>query len=192
MIATLSGTISQKLIDEIVVNVGGVGYGVYVTTEDYSVIEGDNVLLYIHEHIRENAHELYGFTEKTTMQLFEQLLGVNGVGPKMALALLSTGSADAVRSAIAGGDVKYLQKASGVGKRVAERVVVDLKDKVGLVSSDDATAFLSDAANLQDEAVEALISLGYSAQDALLALRNIDKKLPLQERIKHALKVPHR
>jgi Holliday junction DNA helicase RuvA len=117
------------------------------------------------------------------------LLSVNGVGPKMALAILSIANISQVKQAIASGDTKFISQAVGVGKRVAERVVVDLKDKVGLVASDDATGFLATpAGNVNDEALQGLISLGYSLQDASEALKNIDKKLSTEERIKQALR----
>lgn len=192
MISTLTGNVSEKLSEQVVLDVGGVGYGLYVTTEDQSTLEtGKAAKLYIYEHIRETAHDLFGFVSLDTKKLFELLLEVNGVGPKMALNMLSIGPSDSVKQAIAGGDVKYIQQASGVGKRVAERVVVDLKDKVGLASVDIETTGLlqADSRLLQDEAVEALVSLGYTAQDAAKALKDVDESLSTQERIKSALKV---
>jgi Holliday junction DNA helicase RuvA len=191
MIATLTGMVAEKLREEVVINVHGVGYGLLTTTEDYGALTvGENAKLYIYEHIRENSHDLFGFTTQDTKALFEQLLEVNGVGPKMALNMLSIGSSSDVRSAIAGGDVKFLQSASGVGKRVAERVVVELKDKVGLSGVDLAGAGLlqTDGILRQDEAIEALVSLGYSPQDAAQALHQVDSSLPVEERIKRALK----
>lgn len=191
MIATLTGRVAEKISDIVVLDVQGVGYGVLVPSEDFGTLAaGTGAKLYIYEHIRENSHDLFGFTRLDTKKLFEQLLNVQGVGPKMALSVLSVGTADAVRRAIAGGDVKFIQQASGVGKRVAERIVVDLKDKVGLAGVDLATAGLlqSDALAQQDEAAEALMALGYSAQDATTALAGIDPNLPTEQRIKQALK----
>jgi Holliday junction DNA helicase RuvA len=191
MIATLSGRISEKTLDTVVIECGGVGYGLFVTFEDYGVLEeGSETKLYIYEHIRENSHDLFGFRSTDTKQLFELLLSVNGVGPKMALSILSVASAAAVRQAIAGGDTKFISQASGVGKRVAERVVVDLKDKVGLTASEDATGFLSTlSANPSDEALQGLVALGFSVADASEALKKVDSKLSAEERIKEALKV---
>lgn len=190
MIATLSGVVSEKLADEVVVDVQDVGYGVYVAAEDYSkLVIGETVKLYVYDYVREQAHDLFGFLTRDTQGLFEQLLGVNGVGPKMALNMLSIGSAQEVRQAIASGDVKFMQRASGVGKRVAERVVVELKDKVGLVSVDlENTGLLQGEDNLlKDEAVQALVALGYTAADAGAALQKVDPKLPPEDRIKQAL-----
>lgn len=191
MIATLTGTVSEKINDQVVLDVRGVGYGLVVTSEDFSLLTvGNEAKIYVHEHIREAAHDLYGFVNLDTLQLFEQLLGVNGVGPKMAVNVLSIGTANEVRRAIASGDVKFIQQAQGVGKRVAERIVVDLKDKVGLAGVDLSTTGLlqSDTLLRQDEAVEALVALGYSPQDAAAALVHVPADLPLEGRIKQALK----
>jgi Holliday junction DNA helicase RuvA len=187
MIATLRGKIAEKTLDMIVVESGSVGYGLYVTFEDYGALEeGHEAKLYIYEHIRENSHDLFGFRTRETKLLFEQLLSVNGVGPKMALSILSVASSQAVRQAIASGDTKFISQATGVGKRVAERVVVDLKDKVGLV---EATDFLTTSADPNDEALQGLVALGFTVQDAAEALKKVDTKLPPADRIKEALKV---
>jgi Holliday junction DNA helicase RuvA len=150
---------------------------------------GEQAKLYVYEHVREQAYDLFGFVQLDTKTLFEQLLGVKNVGPKVALAVLDIGNAAGVRGAIAAGDVKLLQSAKGVGKRAAEQIVVELRDKVGLAASDAAEGIVGrPGINTQDEAVEALISLGYSPQDATLALKDIDSTLPVEERIKLALK----
>jgi holliday junction DNA helicase RuvA len=191
MIATLRGVVSEKLADMVVLDVRGVGYGLLVPAEDYGrLTTGEPAKLYIYEHIREQAHDLFGFLTRDTQSLFEQLLEVNGVGPKMALNVLSIGSSSEVRQAIASGDVTFIQRASGVGKRVAERVVVELKDKVGLVSIDlESSGLLQSETNVfKDEAVEALVALGYSVADASVALQHIDAKLPTEARIKLALR----
>ncbi|HSW74802.1 MAG TPA: Holliday junction branch migration protein RuvA [Candidatus Saccharimonadales bacterium] len=191
MIATLTGKISEKIADVVVLEAAGVGYGLLVTGEDFGGLAlGQPAKLYVYEHIREQAHDLFGFISLDTKQLFEQLLGVNGVGPKMALNVLSIGRANDVRAAIASGDTKYIQVAQGVGKRVAERIVVDLKDKVGLPGVDLAVSGIlqPDLALRGDEAAAALVSLGYSAQDATKMLQTVDSSLPLEERIKQALK----
>jgi Holliday junction DNA helicase RuvA len=191
MIATLNGKVSQKLLDVVVLDVQGVGYGVLTIAEDYSALAVDlPAKLYIYEHIRESAHDLYGFCKLDTKQLFEQLLSVNGVGPRMALNILSIGTGQEVRSALATGDTAFIQRAVGVGKRVAERVVVDLKDKVGLDGVELArTGMLqSEQALSKDEAVVGLMSLGYTAQDAAKSLQDIDTSLTTEERITRALK----
>ena len=191
MIATLNGVVSEKLVDIVVLDVQGVGYGLYVTAEDHGrLISGEAAKLYVYEHIREQNHDLFGFLTRDTKGLFEQLLNVNGIGPKMALNMLSIGTAQEVRQAIAGGNVKFIQRASGVGKRVAERVIVELKDKVGLAGIDLATTGLlqSETTFRKDEAVEALVALGFSFQDATTALQIADANLSTEERVKQALK----
>ena len=191
MIATLQGAVGEKLADRVVIDVQGVGYGVYVTTEDQGRLKiGQDIKVYIYEYVREQAHDLFGFLTRDTQNLFEQLLDVNGVGPKMALNLLSIGTATDVRIAIANGDLKFIQQASGVGRKVAERIVVELKDKVGLagVNLDKTGLLQSEETLLQDEAVEGLVALGYTPVDARQALSEVDPKLPANERIKLALK----
>ncbi len=190
MIATLEGTVSEKFFDSIVVDVNGVGYGLLVTADDYAKLsQGEKTKLYVYEHIREASHDLFGFSRIETKQLFEQLLGVKNVGPKVALAVLDIGSGDYVRSAIASGEVKTLQTAKGVGKRAAEQIVVELRDKVGIMVGSGADDIINrGSVNQSDEAVQALVALGYQEIDAQLALQNIDKDLSTEARIKLALK----
>lgn len=190
MIATLNGVVTEKIGSLAVIETAGVGYGVLVTTSDLGRIHsGQRAKLYIYENIKEDAHDLFGFIAVDDKRLFEQLLSVKNVGPKVAMAVLDIGSANAVRVAIAGGDVKQLQTAKGVGKRAAEQIVVELKDKVGLAGVDLSTTGIlqGEGLLLQDEAVEALVSLGYSPQDAAVALNPIDPLLPTEDRIKMAL-----
>lgn len=190
MIANLRGAVAEKLGSMLVLDVGGIGYGLQVTSEDFGRLSaGEQAKLYIYEHIREQAYDLYGFTKYGTKRLFEQLLEVKNVGPKVAMAVLDIGSAEAVRGAIAAGDVKVLQSAKGVGKRAAEQIVVELRDKVGVAASGDAEGIVTrPGVNTQDEATEALIALGYSPQDAARALQHVDATLPVEDRIKQALK----
>lgn len=190
MIAYLSGVVASNSLENMVIDVRGVGYGVRVTASDASALTtGKEAKLYIYEHIREDQHELFGFIHESTKGLFEQLLSVKNVGPKVALAVLDLGNEAVVRSAIAGGEVKRLQTAKGVGKRAAEQIVVELRDKVGLPSSGAAEDVVSrGAVDVGDEAVQALIALGYSEADAQTALSKVDKKLDVETRIKQALK----
>ena len=190
MIATLTGVITEKIGSQAIIDASGVGYGVLVTTSDLGrLTTGDRAKLYIYENIKEDTHDLFGFKTLTDKRLFEQLLSVKNVGPKVAMAVLDIGSADAVRVAIAGGDVKQLQTAKGVGKRAAEQIVVELKDKVGLEGVDLSTTGILQGEGLlmKDEAVEALVSLGYTPQDAAQALHEIDIDLSTEDRIKLAL-----
>lgn len=189
MIARLRGEVLEYDGAMIVVDCQGVGYGVHVCFDEQQSLKlGNRCDLYIAERLKEDAHELYGFSSRTRKQLFDLLTSVNGIGPKAALAILNVGSEPQVRAAIASGDTKFISMAKGVGKKVAERAVVDLKNKVGLVASLDATGFLGETL-ITDEAAEALVALGYSAHDAMDKLRGIDTALGTQERVKQALRV---
>lgn len=189
MIATLTGTITEHQGNQVILEVGFVGYGVMVTATDQGNLpNGAEVKLYIHEHIKEDAHNLIGFKSLSTKQLFEQLLSVKNVGPKGALAILDIGNETIVRQAIAGGDIKQLQTAKGVGKRAAEQIVVELRDKVGAPVGGAAEDLIGrSGVNTQDEAVQALLSLGYSDIDAQQALAPIDPTLPVEQRVTQAL-----
>ena len=177
-------------LHNVVVDVGGVGYGVQVTASDRALMPQDSpVKLFIYEHIKEEAHDLYGFLEETSKQLFERLLSVKNVGPKVALSVLDIGSETVVRGAIAGGDIKLLQSAKGVGRRAAEQIVVELRDKIGLNATQEAESLVSRGSlDKADEAAQALAALGFSDTDALAALAGIDSDLPTEERVKQALK----
>lgn len=190
MIATLTGKVQEKQFDSIVLDVGGIGYGLLIPQETYNKVNlNEEVKLHIYEHIRENVYDLYGFSDVQTKELFMKLIDVNGVGPKVALNILSIGSLTSVRQAIASGNIKLIQTAPGVGKRVAERVLIELKDKVGLVSSvDEDSLLIGDEAAQKDEAVQALVALGYPISEAIVVLKPIDKKLSTKERVTLALK----
>lgn len=190
MIAYLDGVVAVKELNSIVLDVRGVGYGVVVSPNDNAALhQGEPSKLVIYEHIREDAHDLFGFISDTSKQLFMQLISVKNVGPKVAMAVLGIGTESTVRSAIASGDVKTLQSAKGVGKRAAEQMVVELRDKVGLATSAEAEDLVTrGGVNLADEAVQALMALGYSELDAQRSLKDIDATLPLEERITLALK----
>jgi Holliday junction DNA helicase RuvA len=190
MIARLSGELAEKMIDRVILDVGGVGYELYITLFDYDqLVSGNKYKLYIHEHIREDSYDLYGFIDDESKKLFEQLISVKNVGPKVGLALMSIGNSASLKTAIAGGDMHTLMSAKGVGKRAAEQLVVELRDKVGLVAGAEAEEVISRSGiNSSDEAVQALLALGYSEIDAIKALQPIDKDLPVGERVKQALK----
>lgn len=190
MIAKITGVASDHDGPQTVIDCNGVGYGVRVLLDEQAHMRlGETTSVYIYEHIKEDTHDLYGFLTKSRKELFEKLLSVNGVGPKAALSITNLGSEGQVRSAIASGDTKYISSASGIGKKVAERVIVDLKSKVGLTASEDATSFLQELSLADnDEALQALVGLGYSREDAVAVLSKIDPNLTTEQRIKQALK----
>lgn len=190
MIAHVFGKVAEKFNGSLVVDVHGVGYEVSVATNDFdAVILDQEVKFYTYHHVREQSEELFGFSSLAAKKLFEMLITVQGVGPKAALAILSLGDAEQVRNAIANADSGFVQKATGVGKKTAERVVVDLSDKVGLPTHYGRTeAPLQTELNTSDEALEALMALGYTLADATKALENVDVNLPTSQRVTEALK----
>ena len=190
MIAHIFGIVAEKFGGAVIVDVAGVGYEINVATGDYDAVTLEQkVKFYTYHHIREQSQELFGFSSLAGKKLFEMLITVQGVGPKAALAILSLDEAENVRNAIANADSTYLARASGVGKKTAERVVVDLSDKVGLPThygrKDDP---VQTELNTSDEALEALMALGYTLADATKALENIDVNLTTAERVTEALK----
>lgn len=187
MIARLRGSVVEIDGDSLVVDVGGLGYQVYVSAETVgSTRLGQEVNLSVFEVIKEECHDLYGFKDKSEKVLFKTLLSVNGVGAKMGLSLLNVGSLANLKQAIVNGDVKYIQQANGVGKRLAERLVVELKGKLGQSSGEDfdVSGFPGQSNN---DAVSALVALGYSHNDAVSALAGVDSSLDLEAQIKQAL-----
>lgn len=190
MIAHVSGTVAEKFNSSVIVDVHGVGYEVAVALGDYDqAVLNEPVKFYTYHHIREQSQELFGFTSLAAKKLFEMLITVQGVGPKAALAILSLGESETVRNAIASGDSAFITKASGVGKRIAERVVVDLTDKVGLaIRSDVSVTGMSHQISHNDEALEALMALGYSLNDATHALEGVPMDLSTADRVTQALK----
>lgn len=190
MIAHVFGKVAEKFNGSLVIDVHGVGYEVSVATNDFdAVILDQEVKFYTYHHVREQSEELFGFSSLAAKKLFEMLITVQGVGPKAALAILSLGDAEQVRNAIANADSSFVQKASGVGKKTAERVVVDLSDKVGLPAHYSRTETpLQTELNTSDEALEALMALGYTLADATKALENVDVNLPIAQRVTEALK----
>ena len=190
MIAHVSGVVAEKFNSSIIVDVHGVGYEVAVAAGDYEhALLHEPVKFYTYHHIREQSQELFGFSTLAAKKLFEMLITVQGVGPKAALAILSLGDSEVVRNALANGDVAFITKASGVGKRIAERVVVDLQDKVGLpLRTNVSSTGISEPILHSDEALEALMALGYNLADATHALEGISTDLSTAERVMLALK----
>lgn len=191
MIAHVKGIVTEKMITSLIVDVHGVGYEVNVAAGDFEQATlNDEIKFYTYHHIREQSQELFGFSSLAAKKLFELLITVQGVGPKAAMAILSISDSESVRSAIANSDSAYVAKAAGVGKRIAERVIVDLADKVGLPLRYDNSSItgISQSVNHSDEALEALMALGYSLADATKALEGISTELSTADRVTQALK----
>lgn len=190
MIAHIFGKIVEKFDHSIIVDVHGVGYELTVTSMDYENFNlEDEKKFYTYHSIRENAEELYGFSSLAAKKLFQLLISVNGVGPKAAIAILSLASPEEVRNAIANADSAFVSKAAGVGKKSAERVILELRDKVGIPSHYGATIVTTTSKVPEnDEALDALIALGFQLKEATAALEKVDSALPVEERIRLALK----
>ena len=190
MIAHVRGQVAEKFANSVIIDVQGVGYEVSLTALDFENLNlNDDVKLYTYHLVREQAEDLFGFTSLAAKKLFELLITVQGVGPKGAMAILSLAPTEEVRNAIASQDATFISKASGVGKKSAERIIVDLREKVGLPTyygrkSEPEQQTL--AAN--DEALDALMALGFTLADATKALDGVDAKLPVEDRIRQALK----
>ena len=191
MISHIRGVITEKFDSSVIVDVNGVGYEIALSTLDFDSANLDTEMKYYTYHsVRETGEELYGFTSLAAKKLFQMLISVNGIGPKAGMAILSLGSPEDVRNAIANADSAYVSKASGVGKKSAERVIVDLSDKVGLPSHIGASEPVQPAATQPeaDEALDALIALGFSLKEATDALSEVDASLDVGERVRLALK----
>jgi holliday junction DNA helicase RuvA len=189
MIASLEGTLQTKTLEGAVINVGGVGFAVTLPASTLSSIggTGDRVRLYTHLQVRDDALNLFGFTSAEELGLFQMLIGITGLGPKLALAMLSTMSPEKIASAIAGENIAMLTQVPGVGKKVAARIVVELKDKVG---AGLASAVMPEATRAENaDALAALLSLGYSALEANEAVASLplDVEANLEDRVRLAL-----
>ncbi len=181
MIAFLEGTI--ELVGEkfLIVNVGGIGYRVFT---HYAILQraldkGAFIKLWIHQRVREDTNDLYGFLHYAELDLFETLLSVSGIGPKGALGVLGMGSIDSLKRAIAAGDASYLTRVSGIGRKTAEKIVLELKEKMA------GRGVTVDAPELQGEAdaLDALLALGYSQREAREALASVSREITEPEKI---------
>ena len=194
MIAFVRGTAVDMTENSVIVEAGGIGYEIYMTGTDLSQIHmGEEVKIHTYFNVREDAMQLYGFRSKDDLQMFKLLLGVNGVGPKAAI------TADELRFAILSDDVKTLSKAPGIGKKTAQKLILELKDKMKLEDAfelklaheqEKAVAGLGEISDGRQEAVEALVALGYSSTDALRAVRKVTDVAPddVEGLLKAALK----
>lgn len=188
MIAHVFGVVAEKFANSVIVDVHDIGYEVQVPLADFErALLGESIKFYTYHHIREQSQELFGFSSLAAKKLFELLITVQGIGPKAALSILSLGESEVVRNAIANSDTAFVSKASGVGKKTADRVVVDLSDKVGLAVAMVPTLEVSASAPI-DEAMEALMALGFNLNEAMAALEKVSTDLPTAERVTQALR----
>ncbi|MEK7461654.1 MAG: Holliday junction branch migration protein RuvA [Patescibacteria group bacterium] len=186
MIACLSGIVRHKDLNTIIVDVSGVGYKVWVTTETALEIAPDSpIFLWTHLVVRETALELFGFLDKETLDTFNLLITISGIGPKSALGILNVVTPPMLRQAIASEDTTYLTRVSGIGKKNAEKIVLELKNKLKITKEDRGGDLRSEG-----DALEALVSLGYNERDARGVLKQVPKGVEgAGERVKAALKL---
>lgn len=197
MIALVRGTLAYKSINHVIIDVGGVGYRLFISLATfYSLPETGEVSLFTHTHVREDALLLYGFLSMEEKNLFVILIGISGIGPKVAINILSHIPAEDLKRAIATGDVKRLTGLPGIGKKTAERLVLELKDKIGPIeglsgSVDSTTAIGTSAGDLVNDVISALVNLGYKENHARKVLESMElaPDLPMEEALKGALKV---
>lgn len=184
--------------ESVVLETGGIGYHVYTTGQTFSRLPsvGNEIKIYTYLHVREEAMLLFGFLTKDELRVFKLLLGVSGIGPKGALAVLSVMTTDDLRFAVLGEDAKAIAKAPGIGAKTAQRLILELKDKLSLEDAFEQKLehVQEDLANqmqgAKNEAVQALVALGYSSSEALKALNGIDitETMDVEDILKQALK----
>lgn len=191
MFSYIKGTLELVNSTFVVVENGGIGYKINMPfRESSSLPQKGDVKVYIYTHIREDAFDLFGFISEDSLQLFELLLSVSGIGPKAATAILDTFSPDEVIKLVSSGDSKSITKASGIGAKTAQRIVLELKDKLKGFSADltEVSVVSSVPGSMSDEAIGALVSLGYSENDARIAVLKAGAASNVEELIKLALK----
>jgi Holliday junction DNA helicase RuvA len=190
MIAHLRGRLITRHPNQAIVDAGGVGYDVTISVPTFSELPplGGEVSLHIHTHVREDQIALYGFLRPEEKQLFEKLLTVSGIGPKLAITILSGMPTDEMVNAIRGNDVVRLTKIPGIGKKTAERMVLELRDKLAVAGNEPAAVMPSFSA-LQEDVLSALVNLGYQRAAAEKALGAVEKNGSFDSMFRHALSV---
>lgn len=195
MIYSLTGELTYIGDQFLVVECGGVGFKCFtsVATAANAGRIGDQIRLYTYLSVKEDALDLYGFKTENELRAFKLLISVSGVGPKAAVSILSEMSADKLSLAVAAGDTKAITRANGVGKKIAERIVLELKDKMAGVTLSSSESSVSAAASVAPdspagEAVAALVALGFSKSDAAAAVGAMDSSLPADEMIRQGLR----
>ncbi|MEG0340434.1 MAG: Holliday junction branch migration protein RuvA [Oscillospiraceae bacterium] len=194
MIYSLTGKLVEKSNTEVVIECGGVGYWVFIPAAAASALPsvGNVCTLYTYMNLSENLIQLFGFADKESQSVFRMLITVSGVGPKAGLAILSALSPDKIVLAISAGDYKAFTAANGIGPKIAQRLVMELKDKVGKgltsgISLDDINTNAPNMGGSVQQAMAALVSLGYSGSEAAQAIGRLDANLPVSELIRLAL-----
>lgn len=186
MISQLTGKINFEGKNFVIINVAGVGYEVFVSNDTMHELGKSpvEIMVWTHQIVRENSLDLYGFTSKEDLDIFKLLISVSGIGPKSALGIFNVATTDSLISAISTGDTTYLTKVSGIGPKSAQKIVLELGDKVKKIDGD------SESIKEEVDVIEALVSLGYSTKQASDALKKVGGKIKgTGERIKEVLKI---
>jgi len=184
MIGYIAGKVIDKSTDCLVVKTDGIGYEIFVPEEILaSASEGAFINLYTHLYVREDTMNLYGFSDRESRELFRSLISVSGVGPKTALDVLSSASVTEIKEAVSKAQADLFSAVSGIGKKTARRIIIDLQSKLGQAAELDLTEEPE-----KEEALQALVNLGYRKKEAVRALRGIDTNLPPEKQLKEALR----
>jgi Holliday junction DNA helicase RuvA len=187
MIGSIKGKIILKREKWLILETAGVGYKISVSPDTLSKAKkgDDEIHLWVHTHVREDALDLYGFLNQPELEFFEMLISVSGIGPKGALTILGIASIETLRKAIGTGDISYLTKISGIGKKTAEKIVIELRDKITSGINEEKSGSLQQ----ELDAMEALKSLGYSQNEVREALKKVPPDINTSDKIRHALKI---
>lgn len=186
MIAFIDGKVKMRGDRFLIINTNDLGYKVFALPQTIQGVKKDNsVQLWTHLRVKEDAMELYGFKEYPELEFFETLIQISGVGPKSAMGILGVAPLDTIKRAISSGEISYLTKVSGIGKKTAERVVVELRDKIGKLGEADKTMFKE-----EEDVLTAIVSLGYSAREVKEALKQVPESVKgINARVKETLKI---
>ncbi|MCF7820757.1 MAG: Holliday junction branch migration protein RuvA [Candidatus Pacebacteria bacterium] len=190
MLALIKGQVILKRPNYLILENQGLGYKIFIAPEVLAELnKGDEASFFVYHNIKEDAEDLYGFNSFEDLEMFEMLISVSGIGPKSGLSLMSLTGTEHLKSSIISGDVSLLTKVSGVGKKTAERVVLELKEKIGKLESEIQSPSLGANSRVLSDEIDALMSLGYSLQEAREVLKKVDKDITdSAQRVKEALK----
>lgn len=200
MIHYIRGELAALEEDKAIVDVGGVGYGIFLSVQSMSMLPpvGEEVRIYTYLNVKEDAMQLFGFLTRDDLKIFKLLIGVNGIGPKGGQAILSVLSPDDLRFAVLAGDAKTIAKAPGIGKKTAEKIILELRDKLhiedalehAVSGTDVSVGGAGTGSEIQSEAVQALVALGYGSTESLKAVKKVDmsEDTDVEDVLKQALK----
>lgn len=196
MISYIKGELAAVGEEQVVVEVQGIGYGIFMPGQAMTMLPpiGSEVKIHTYLNVREDAMQLFGFLTKDDLKVFRLLIGVNGIGPKGGLNILSKMTPDDLRFAVLAGDVKAISAAPGIGKKTAEKLIIELKDKLNiddvLTKEEEVMSVPSGGADMQSEVVQALVALGYGSAESLKAVKKVPmtETMTVEELLKQSLK----